>query len=49
MHKFAKNIIERLCKLRNSMKSKGIDAYIIPSDDFHGSEFVSEYFKKELK
>ena len=39
------HIIERLNKLRNAMKSNGIDAYYIPSDDFHGSEFVSEYFK----
>lgn len=38
-------IIERLNKLKSAMKSKGIDVYYIPSDDYHGSEFVSEYFK----
>ncbi len=27
------------------MKETGIDAYLIPTDDFHGSEYVGEYFK----
>lgn len=27
------------------MKEKGINYYIIPSSDFHGSEYVSEHFK----
>ena len=41
-----KNItIDRLNKLRGVMELNNIDAYYIPSDDYHGSEFVSEYFK----
>ena len=35
----------RLEKLRNVMKSEGIDFYVIPTDDFHGSEYVGDYFK----
>ena len=31
--------------LRCEMKAEGIDAYIIPTTDFHGSEYVNEYFK----
>lgn len=31
--------------LRSRMKEKGIDVYIIPSDDFHKSEYVGDYFK----
>ena len=27
------------------MKRMGIDAYMIPSADFHSSEYVGEYFK----
>ena len=38
-------ITERLQKLRESMKNKGISAYIIPSADFHQSEYVGDYFK----
>lgn len=36
---------ERLRKLRNLMKETKIDAYIIPTADFHQSEYVGEYFK----
>ena len=36
---------DKLAKLRKSMKDKGIFAYIIPSADFHQSEYVGEYFK----
>ncbi|WP_240286056.1 aminopeptidase P family protein [Lawsonibacter sp. OA9] len=32
-------------QLRNEMKRQEIDYYIVPSDDFHGSEYVGEYFK----
>ena len=35
----------RLAALRSMMKEKGITAYLIPTDDFHGSEYVGEYFK----
>ena len=39
------NISERLTALRCKMEQDGIDIYIVPSDDFHQSEYVGEYFK----
>ena len=40
------NIIrERLAALRALMTEKGIDAYLVPTDDFHSSEYVGDYFK----
>ena len=36
---------EKLSALRALMKERKMAAYIIPSDDFHGSEYVGEYFK----
>ncbi len=36
---------ERLSALRRRMKEEGIDAYLVPTDDFHGSEYVGDYFK----
>ena len=36
---------ERIAALRARMKETGIDAYLIPTDDFHGSEYVGEFFK----
>lgn len=38
-------IPERLAALRALMEEKGMDAYLIPTDDFHASEYVGEYFK----
>ncbi len=38
-------IKDKLKKLRESMENKGICAYIIPSADFHQSEYVGDYFK----
>lgn len=35
----------KLEKMRNLMKSEGIDYYVVPTDDFHGSEYVGEYFQ----
>ena len=32
-------------QLREKMAERGMDAYLIPTSDFHGSEYVSEYFK----
>lgn len=32
-------------ELRSVMKAHGIDAYLIVTDDFHGSEYVGDYFK----
>ncbi len=37
-------IKERLEKLRDLMKKNQIDAYIIPTQDFHESEYVGDYF-----
>ncbi|MCR5166775.1 MAG: aminopeptidase P family N-terminal domain-containing protein, partial [Oscillospiraceae bacterium] len=39
------DIAGRLQSLREQMKKNGITMYYIPSDDFHGSEYVSGYFK----
>lgn len=39
------NIIDNLRNLRDLMKKYRIDAYIIPTNDFHGSEYVGDYFK----
>ena len=39
------NIRERIIKLRKLMREKGIDVYVIPSSDYHQSEYVGEYFK----
>ena len=36
---------QQLIALRRELKAEGIDAYIIPTTDFHGSEYVNEYFK----
>ena len=38
-------VVERLGALRALMKEKNIQAYIICTDDFHGSEYVGSYFK----
>ncbi|MBR4091300.1 MAG: aminopeptidase P family N-terminal domain-containing protein, partial [Mogibacterium sp.] len=35
----------RIAELRKLMKDRGIDAYIIPSADYHQSEYVSAHFK----
>ena len=38
-------VADRLSALRACMKQEGIDAYLVPTDDFHGSEYVGDYFK----
>lgn len=38
-------IRERLGKLRESMKASGIDCYLIPTSDYHDSEYVSGFFR----
>lgn len=37
-------IRERLEQLRKSMKEAGIDCYLIPTSDYHDSEYVSSFF-----
>ena len=36
---------EQIAALRAVMKRHGIDAYLVPSGDFHGSEYVNKFFK----
>ena len=38
-------ILERLKKLREEMAQRGIDIYVVPTSDFHDSEYVGEHFK----
>ncbi len=38
-------IQERLRALRETMKAEGIDFYMMPTADFHNSEYVNDYFK----
>ncbi len=38
-------IKERLSQLRRLMEERGMDAYLVPTADFHESEYVGEYFK----
>ncbi|MGN0691744.1 MAG: aminopeptidase P family N-terminal domain-containing protein, partial [Oscillospiraceae bacterium] len=39
------SISERLSALRAEMKRNGVDMYYIPTDDYHGSEYVCGHFK----
>lgn len=39
------NTAEKLTALRAEMKSRGIDAYVVVTDDFHASEYVGAFFK----
>lgn len=36
---------QRIAELRKLMKEAGIDYYIVPTADYHNSEYVSDYFK----
>ena len=38
-------VSERIEKLRAVMKEKNVDAYLVPTDDYHCSEYVGEFFK----
>lgn len=38
-------IKNRLLELRSAMKKAGMDYYMMPTADFHNSEYVSDYFK----
>ena len=36
---------QKLSELRAQMEREGIDAWLVPTDDFHGSEYVGDHFK----
>lgn len=36
---------KQLADLRNVMRENGVDAWIVPTTDFHGSEYVNDHFK----
>lgn len=36
---------ERISALRKVMEERHVDAYLVPTDDFHSSEYVGSYFK----
>ena len=38
-------MLEPLKKLQELMLARNIDAYLVPTSDFHASEYVGEYFK----
>ncbi len=38
-------ITERLARLRREIAQRGMDGYVVVTDDFHGSEYVGDYFK----
>ncbi len=38
-------IAERIEALRTEMRKRGIAIYLIPTSDFHESEYVGDYFK----
>lgn len=38
-------IQDRLKALRSEMEKRGISLYVVPTADFHESEYVGEHFK----
>ena len=38
-------IPERLSRLRREMEQRHIDVYVVPTADFHESEYVGAHFK----
>ena len=39
------SIADRIASLRSKMQENGVDFYVVPTADFHQSEYVGEYFK----
>ena len=39
------HVKEKLNALRKLMSERGIDIYVVPTDDYHQSEYVGEHFK----
>ena len=37
---------EKIARLRELMKERSIDIYIVPTDDYHSSEYVGDFFKE---
>lgn len=44
----SEQIKQRLAALRTRMQEEGIDFYIVPTADFHQSEYVGEHFKARM-
>mgnify|MGYP003234727104 CR=1 FL=1 len=44
--KYSGSISDRIKALRAEMRREKIDLYIIPSTDYHNSEYIGEYFKE---
>ena len=42
-------IQDRLKALRSEMAKRGISLYVVPTADFHESEYVGEHFKARIK
>lgn len=42
----AKVIAGRLSKVRDIMKSEGVDIYVVVTGDYHISEYAGDYFKE---
>ena len=38
-------IADRINEMKEILKKAGVDFYIVPTADFHNSEYVNEYFK----
>lgn len=36
---------ERIARLRKEMEDRGMDMYFVPTNDFHNSEYICDYFK----
>lgn len=41
----SESVVKRLNALKTLLKEKNIDYYLVPTGDYHSSEYVSEYFK----
>ncbi len=41
-------VAERIEALRAEMQKRNVDMYIVPTSDFHESEYVGDYFKAPL-
>ena len=42
---FLMKVTDRIAVLRGEMEREGIDIWIVPSADYHQSEYVGSYFK----